>query len=186
MTHIFFVKTLLFSVIMHRFCTEITSLFQKLLSLKNALSLNSTNSAWQKYFCKNQFLFSVIMHWGLSEIVSILQRFFSERNLLSLHYTSSTWLITIMHFVLTKIIPALQKLFSAKKHAWFKFYTSTLYFNELPENFSLWSKVLCVGKLTVMAKIIFHKRYFSKIDPLGQNYAATVIQMIVRNHSKAF
>ena len=46
---------------------------------------------------------------------------------------------------------------SAKKHAHFKFYTSTLYFNELTENFSLWSKVLCVGKLTFIAEIIFHR-----------------------------
>ena len=37
-----------------------------------------------------------------------------------------------------------------------------------------------------MAEIIVYKRNFSKIDPLGQNYAATVIQIIVRNHSTAF
>ena len=37
-----------------------------------------------------------------------------------------------------------------------------------------------------MAEIICHNRNFSKIDPLGQNHAATVIQIIVRNNSTAF
>ena len=37
-----------------------------------------------------------------------------------------------------------------------------------------------------MAETIFHNRNFSKIYPFGQNYAATVMQIIVRNHSTAF
>ena len=47
------------------------------------------------------------------------------------------------------------------------------------------TKVLCVGKLRIMTEIIFHNRNFSRIDTIGQNSAATVIQLIVRNHSTA-
>ena len=37
-----------------------------------------------------------------------------------------------------------------------------------------------------MAEMIFYNRNFTKIDPLGQNYVATVIQINVRNYSTAF
>ena len=57
-----------------------------------------------------------------------------------------------------------------------------LYFNELID---LWPKVLYVGKLSVMAEIIFHFRNFSEIDTLGKNSAPTVILIIIRNHFTA-
>ena len=64
---------------------------------------------------------------------------------------------TIIMQFFAEITSTLQKVFSAKKHVKFKFFNSILYFNELTENISLWSKVLCVGKLTFMAEIIFRK-----------------------------
>ena len=39
--------------------------------------------------------------------------------------------------------------------------------------------------MAVMAEIIVHNRNFSKIDTPGQNYVATVIQLIERSHSTA-
>ena len=36
-----------------------------------------------------------------------------------------------------------------------------------------------------MAEIIFHNKNLSKIDTLGQNFAETVIQIIVKNRSTA-
>ena len=115
MAQIFLWKPLLFPSHNVSVCTEMISILQNLFPEKNALRFNSsTNAAWQKYFCENQYFFLVKMHCVLAEITSILQKLFSERNALSLNSTSIAWLI-IMHSVLTKIISAWQILFSAKK-----------------------------------------------------------------------
>ena len=115
---------------MHPVLTEITSTLHKLLSKKNKLSLNFTNTAWHKYFC-----FSVIMHWVFTEITSILQKLFSKKKPLNLNSANAAWHITHhrnisvkthtflshMHWILLIIINSRQKCMNFVK--WYPFMT---------------------------------------------------------------
>ena len=78
-------KNMLFTFIMHPVVTEIISALQKLFSEKNALSLNSTAAAWQKYFCENTWFFLIIMHQKLYLPCRI---YYQQKNTLSLNSTA--------------------------------------------------------------------------------------------------
>jgi len=146
----------IFLQIIHPVLTEITSALHELLSEKNKLSLNFTNTAWHKYFC-----FSVITHWVFTEITSILQKLFSEKKLLNLNTANAAWHITeiilwkprlfkvIMHWVLAETTSILQKLFSER---------NLFSLNFVSVVWQLWQKLSFITeisqKLTLLVRIM--------------------------------
>ena len=110
--------------------------------------------------------------WKYLECLWVMGRDLSTSTVLSKGYVDGNELYPANDFTNYKCTKKV--LFSAKKLLWIGKLQRTLYFNEWTENFSLWSKVLCIGKLTVMAEIIFHNRNFSKFDTFSQNSASKV------------
>ena len=168
---------------------------KKLLSEKNKLKSKFSKHCMTQISLWNLYFFSVIMYRVCTEITSILQKSFPEKNVFMLNSTiclmKEIFFVKIYTFLshnagFCKIISILQKLFSERNAvslnstAWLTImhYVLTTIISALQKLFS--------AKKHVKFKSFTSILYFNELTENSKNYAATVIQIIVRNHFTAF